>query len=115
MARRRTIAARRVRVLARKPPPCTPKPKRIRLDAEPFCARTRAYCRTDSIGSSYELGGVVPKWDARMLLVMGIVALFIWSDSQAPKKPPPELGPGKVPAPLPRNPQESLPYVRANT
>lgn len=99
-------------------PPCAPKPKRIRLDAEPFCARTRSYCNRDPVGSSYELGTRAPKWDSRMLLAVGILALFIFSKPAPTPKVPPELGPGDrlppTPKPNPKDFMDPLPGMQAN-
>jgi len=99
MSRRKKASAR--------PPPCEPKPKRIRLDSETFCERATRSCRRDEL----YIAAREPKWDTRMLLVVGIVGLLVWAQSESKAKPPPELGPGgNVPNPIPSMPrQQTLP------
>ena len=86
------MAARKKKAQKQKPPPCEPKPRRIRIDAEPFCERTQRYCRTES----YPRGGARDS-NSMILIGLGLLALIAYNASKKPT--PPEDG-----GPLPQLP-----------
>lgn len=71
----------------KKLPPCEPKPKRARsIQAEPFCARSERYCRTEP-----QYGTRAQERDSVMMTAI-VLGLFVAIAVTSKNKTPPDGG-----------------------